>query len=105
MKVASVADYLAKYVTKGVDPAVFTGQKAGELLVAWRGKRKVTTSVEFWRPERDRSRLCPVCRTVHRATGAPSALRSVAPGAVLQAYAERVGWWVPRGTVQSVMRL
>lgn len=101
----SAADYLAKYVTKGVDPAVFTGQKAGELLVAMRGKRKVTTSVGFWRPTRDRETLCKVCGERHQALGAPPALVTVAPGAVLQAYAERIGWWVPRGGVQVLLTL
>jgi hypothetical protein len=101
----SAADYLAKYVTKGVDPAVFTGQKAGELLVAMRGKRKVTTSVGFWRPTRDLETLCKVCGERHQALGAPPALVSVAPGAVLQAYAERIGWWVPRGGIQVLLKL
>jgi len=94
------ADYLAKYVTKGVDPTVFTGGKAGEILVAMRGKRKVTTSRYFWRPVRDRERVCRVCGKRHVSTGAPSSLRKVAPGPVLRAWAERVGWWIPRGGVQ-----
>lgn len=101
----SAADYLAKYVTKGVDPAVFTGQKAGELLCAFRGKRKVTTSLEFWSPLRDRETLCQTCGARHRSMGAPQSLRSVAPGAVLQAMAERIGWWVPRGGVQVVLQI
>lgn len=101
----SAADYLAKYVTKGVDPEVFTGQKAGELLVAMRGKRKVTTSKEFWRPTRDLEKTCKVCGERHMAIGSPPALVKVAPGAVLQAYAERVGWWVPRGGVQVLLEL
>lgn len=99
----SAADYLAKYVTKGVDPAVFTGQKAGELLVAMRGKRKVTTSRYFWRPSRDRERTCRACGKKHRSLGAPSSLQRVAPGAVLQARAERIGWWIPRGGIQAVL--
>lgn len=101
----SAADYLAKYVTKGVDPAVFTGQKAGELLVAMRGKRKVTTSVAFWRPMRDREITCKTCGKPHRSLGAPEALRHVAPGPVLRAMAERVGWFVPRGAVQVALAL
>lgn len=104
-RVQSAADYLAKYVTKGVDPREFTGQKAGEVLVAWRGKRKVTTSLGFWRPLQDRERRCERCRCVHRSVEAPQSLRAVAPGAVLQAIAERVGWWVPRGGIQVALAL
>jgi hypothetical protein len=99
------AEYLAKYVTKGIDPAVFTGQKAGEMLVAFRGKRKVTTSKEFWRPLRDVDRKCTKCGERSWSCGAPPALRRVAPGAVLRSMAERIGWWVPRGAVQSEMTL
>ena len=94
------AEYLAKYVTKGVDPADFTGAKAGELLVAFRGKRKVTTSVGFWKPISNRDRLCSVCGERTWACGAPVALRKIAPGAVLRAMAERIGWWIPRGGAQ-----
>lgn len=101
----SAADYLAKYVTKGVDPAVFTGQKAGELIVAMRGKRKVTTSVAFWRPTKDREVTCKSCGQKHRSLGAPEALRKVAPGPVLRAMAERVGFWIPRGRVQTGLAL
>lgn len=100
---ANVADYLAKYVTKGVEPAVFTGQKAGELLVAFRGKRKVTTSAGFWRPLQSRSRNCRSCGRPHVLVQSPGALQTVAPGAVLQAMAERIGWWVPRGAHQTEM--
>lgn len=101
----SAADYLSKYVTKGIDPTEFTGQKAGELIVAMRGKRKVTTSRDFWRPTRDLETRCKVCGERHRALGAPVALVHVAPGAVLQAYAERIGFWVPRGAVQVPLTL
>lgn len=104
-RVQKAADYISKYVTKGVEPGVFTGQKAGELLVAVRGKRKVSTSVDFWKPERDRERHCKRCGERHRSLGAPPALRKVAPAAVLKAIAERVGWWVPRGAVQVVLQL
>lgn len=100
----SAADYLAKYVTKGVDPTVFTGQKAGELLIAFRGKRKVSTSVGFWSPTKEREATCGTCGARHELVGAPGSLRTVAPGAVLQALAERVGWWIPRGAVQVVLR-
>lgn len=101
----SAADYLSKYVTKGVDPEVFTGQKAGELLVAMRGKRKVTTSVDFWKPTRDRETVCKVCGERHMAMSSPPALVHVAPGAVLQSYAERIGWWVPRGGIQVLLKI
>jgi len=101
----SAADYLAKYVTKGVDPAVFTGQKAGELLVAFRGKRRVSTSVGFWRPTRDRDTRCQSCGFSHRSCGAPQGLAAVAPGAVLGARAARIGWWVPRGGVQCLLQV
>lgn len=103
-KAARAADYLSKYVTKGVDPTVFTGAKAGELLVAMRGKRRVTTSVAFWEPCRDRESCCPTCRQHVRSVGAPESLRVVAPGAVLQAMAERIGWWIPRGGIQCVLK-
>jgi hypothetical protein len=99
-RAANAADYLSKYVTKGVDPAVFTGSKAGELIVAMRGKRRVTTSLRFWEPCRDRETRCPTCGERTRSLGAPESLRVVAPGAVLQAMAERIGWWIPRGAVQ-----
>ena len=99
----SAAYYLAKYVTKGVDPSVFTGQKAGELLVAFRGKRKVTTSLHFWRPMRDRAAQCPKCGQKHVSMGAPPSLWKHAPGPVWKALAHRVGWWVPRGTEQCVL--
>jgi len=98
---AKAAEYLAKYVTKGIKPADFTGAKAGELLVAMRGKRRVTTSLRFWRPLRDAETRCSRCREHVASCGAPVALRRVAPGAVLQAMAERIGWWIPRGTVQT----
>lgn len=104
-RVSRAADYISKYVTKGVEPQVFTGQKAGELLVAMRGKRKVTTSLDFWRPDRDRETRCRTCHCKHRAVGTPPALRVVAPAAVLRSIAERVGWWVPRGAVQVVLSL
>lgn len=76
------AQYLAKYVTKGVDPVEFTGCKAGELLAAFRGKRKVTTSAHFW-PERDAT--CECCREAWRMVESPQSLRDLMPGAVLTA--------------------
>ena len=104
-KVQNAADYLSKYVTKGVDPSVFTGQKAGELIVAMRGKRKVTTSVGFWTPTKQREIVCNACGKPHQSLGAPLALRRVAPGPVLQAMAERIGFFIPRGAIQSELRM
>ena len=101
----SAADYLSKYVTKGVDPAVFTGQKAGELLVAMRGKRKITTSVGFWRPTKHLETLCKRCGCRHELVGVPQALARVAPWAVLKSLAERIGWWIPRGQVQKQLTM
>lgn len=81
----SAARYLAKYVTKGVEPSEFTGRKAGELLVAFRGRRKVTTSRHFWHYD---SR-CKQCGCAHRAVGHPQSLQDIAPGAVLRSMSER----------------
>lgn len=97
------AQYLSKYVTKGVDPGEFSGRKAGELLVAFRGRRKVTTSKGFWTPLLCRQG-CRSCGLAHRLVGAPVSLQTIAPGAVLRAHAELAGWWVPRGPVQSGLR-
>lgn len=95
------ANYLAKYVTKGIEPSELTGRKAGELLVAFRNRRKVTTSSRFWhRVKKD----CPVCGQSHQQVGRPCSLQSIAPGAVLSAFAERVGVWIDRGAPQSELR-
>lgn len=99
------AEYLSKYVTKGIDYREFTGQKAGEILVAWRSKRKMTTSIDFWKPLRDRETRCTCCGAVVRSVGEPCGLQEVAPAAVLQAMAERIGWWIPRGGVQRALEL
>lgn len=87
------AQYLAKYVTKGVEPSEFTGRKAGELLAGMRGKRKVTTSAGFWRPPITE---CPDCRQAWESMGAPMSLQSMAPGAVLRAHAVRCRYTEPR---------
>lgn len=81
----SAARYLAKYVTKGVEPSEFTGRKAGELLVAFRGRRKVTTSRYFWHYDN----RCQKCGCQHRAVGHPVSLQAIAPGAVLRSLSER----------------
>lgn len=99
---AAAANYLAKYVTKGIEPAEFTGAKAGELLVAFRAKRKVTTSLHFWIPE---DHACRQCGCQHRVVEAPCSLQDIAPGAVLRAWAERLRWFIPRGEVQMSLCL
>lgn len=71
------ASYVSKYVTKGVQPGEFTGQKAGELLVAFRGKRKVTTSSGFWRP----TTRCDTCAARYRLVELPPGLLRHTPGA------------------------
>lgn len=102
--VQSAAYYLAKYVTKGVEPALLPGKKAGELLAATRGRRKVTTSVGFWKPN-NAPRACKVCNETHRLVGAPVGLQEHAPGAVLNAMLERSLWRPPRGSPQSSLAL
>lgn len=82
----SAGQYLAKYVTKGVDAAEFTGRKAGELLVAFRCRRKVTTSAGFWvKAITD----CECCGEAYRSLGAPCSLQELMPAAVLRSMAER----------------
>lgn len=99
--VADAAGYLAKYVTKGVDPSEFTGAKAGELLCAFRGRRKVSTSSGFW----DRSvPTCECCGEVYENVETPCSLQDIAPGGVLRSKAERLRWWIPRGNPQAVIR-
>lgn len=88
----SAGEYLAKYVTKGVEGAGFTGVKAGELLVALRGQRKVQTSEGFWRRREPR---CPCCRAVWQLVEAPCSMRELLPGAWLSAMAERSRWRDP----------
>lgn len=102
-EVSNAAEYLAKYVTKGVEPIDMTGRKAGELLVAFRGRRKVTTSRHFWRPLAER-RGCQECGEPHRLIEAPCGLIEHAPGAVLASMAERSRWRPPRGAPQVPIR-
>jgi hypothetical protein len=100
---SSAAYYLAKYVTKGVDPSEFTGRKAGELLVAFRCRRKVTTSAHFWEVP---ITGCECCGERWRSLGAPMSLQQLAPGAVLRSLSERTKWrWeVTRGPPQVGIR-
>jgi hypothetical protein len=101
---SDAAKYLAKYVTKGIETAELTGRKAGELLVAFRNKRKVTTSRHFWRPAQARDESCKTCGECHRSVGSPISLQEHVPGAVLSAWAERSRWKPPRGAPQVLMR-
>ena len=71
------ASYVSKYVTKGIHPGEFTGQKAGELLVAFRRKRRVTTSAGFWRPVK----RCDTCASRYRLVELPPGLKRHAAGA------------------------
>jgi hypothetical protein len=101
--VSNAAEYLAKYVTKGVEPTEMTGRKAGELLIALRGRRKVTTSRHFWRPLAER-RGCPTCGQSHVLVEAPCGLQEHAPAAVISAAAERSRWRPPRVGAQVALR-
>lgn len=100
----TAAAYLAKYVTKGVEPRDFTGRKAGELLCAFRGHRKVTTSEGFWRPLVERESVCACCGEPHRLVDAPEGLQTHAPAAVMRAIIERTRWRPPRGAPQVALR-
>lgn len=79
----NAAGYLAKYVTKGVEPAEFTGTKAGELLVAFAGRRKVSTSQDFWIAP---ITACECCGEQYRSLGAPVSLREHNPGAFIRTF-------------------
>lgn len=81
----SAAGYLAKYVTKGVEPSEFSGAKAGELLVAFAGRRKVSTSEGFWQ---EPITACECCGEEYRGLGAPVSLRELNPGAFIRT-------WIP----------
>jgi hypothetical protein len=93
---STAAEYLAKYITKGVEPSELTGRKAGEMLVAFRGRRKVTTSRYFWRPLEGRVKWCTSCDEAHRLVESPDGLQHVAPAAVLRSRIERSRWRPPR---------
>lgn len=96
------AHYLAKYVTKGVQASGLTGRKAGEMLAAFYGRRKITTSEGFWVHEGDPR--CKGCECRYHLTAAPVNLQSVAPAGVLRARAEMSRWHIPRGVCQASLR-
>lgn len=81
--------YLAKYVTKGVDPSEFSGAKAGELLCAFRNRRKVSTSAHFWQ---DIIPTCDSCGHTYHPLESPCSLQDIAPGAVMRSMVERKRW-------------
>jgi hypothetical protein len=98
----SAGYYLAKYVTKGIDPDEFTGRKAGELLCAFRSRRKVSTSAGFWQRATPH---CESCQQPYRLTGAPCSLQDIAPGAVLASMSERTRYRdVSRFEMQVALR-
>lgn len=85
----SAGYYLAKYVTKGVDPIEFTGAKAGELLCAFRNRRKVSTSAGFWQ---DETPTCEACGHTYHPVESPCSLQDIAPAAVLRSQVMRKRW-------------
>jgi hypothetical protein len=91
------SEYLAKYVSKGVDPLEMSGQLVGKLLIANRNKRRFATSVGFWLTQ---PRSCELCGLHHVCLGVPRGLRAVVPGGILRAWAERKGVWLARGDPQ-----
>lgn len=101
----TAANYLAKYVTKGVEPREMTGRKAGELLVAFAGRRKVTTSAGFWKPlSASGPACCAKCSAGYRLTGSPIGLQEHVPASVLRSLSERTRWKPPRGSPQVRLR-
>lgn len=98
---AGAANYLAKYVTKGVQLCGLRGGKAAELLVAQRNKRKVTTSRHFW----DDDPCCRDCQRRWYLAAAPPGLVRHAPAAVLRSLAEQHGVWLARGSPQVEIEL
>lgn len=93
------AQYIAKYASKGVEVAKFTGAKAGELLAAMYGRRKVTASRRFWM----RVQSCPDCGECYRVR--PGIGRRAPGTGILHATAEYLGlmWdrWGSRGVSTS----
>lgn len=98
--VEAAARYIAKYASKGVDVADFSGAKAGELLVATYGRRKVTASRGFWA----RDRTCSCCGERYRC--APGESRRVPGLGVLYREAELLGVaWSRYGPSQTDLLL
>jgi len=101
----SAAKYLSKYVTKGVQLGVLAGALAGEVISSWYGKRKVSTSRQFWKPLSGRGKAC--CRRcskewlVHER---PPPLVRVAPESVWFATCEIARVALPRGPTQVRLR-
>ena len=84
MKGEAAAIYLSKYVTKGVDLEAMHGVLAGEILSAWYGKRKVSTSRGFWKPLDARGpSCCRRCQEEWRVTERPKSLVKVSPEAIV----------------------
>lgn len=84
----AAARYVAKYVSKGVQPDGMTAQKVGELLVAARNRRKVTTSTHFFRPVVRKP--CRKCGVGHTLEALPAALVTAAPAACWRAFVRGV---------------
>jgi hypothetical protein len=98
--VEQAARYIAKYASKGAQVGEFSGAKAGELLVAQYGRRKVTASRGFW----TRSRECPCCGERYRC--APGLGRRVPGLGILYAEAEVRGVrWSRYGPSQTTLLL
>lgn len=97
--IEKAAQYIAKYASKGVDATEFTGIKAGELLAAMYGRRKVTASRGFW----VREKRCDCCGERYRVK--PGTGRRIHPVASLQREAAYRGlkWdrWGFRGEVST----
>jgi hypothetical protein len=59
----SVAAYLGKYLSKGVDTAGFDGRMRAEVSAAFYNQRSVLASIGFWRRE---PKCCAKCRERYR---------------------------------------
>lgn len=93
------ANYLAKYVTKGVETSEFTGEKAAELLVAFRGMRKVTTSAAF---NVEHRRPCDECGEFHVIAAQPVSFRK---HVLLTAWTNPAWWLRSRPPTQKPLNL
>ena len=79
----SAASYVAKYVSKGIQPGELSAQKAGELLVSARGRRVVTASRGFW--VRRGQLPCRKCGEIPKLDSLPLSLLAAAPAACWRA--------------------